>query len=472
MAYSPHFNLMRKDKLTWLYDRKEPVLCFDAERLVFGHGRLQPGGTELFPRPGMHWSGGGFLLPYWGNTSHRVYRLRDFKASCDRRKASFRVVSRPEKGVVESDWRMEVYYDADLCSYVYDVTSKATVFKKPDPATYNPVEFEYFDLYTTGMLVQATAYQFYRDGKHYPVPGPLWDYMVYEKDIDVYDCNRYWIKAPLNHLITSVQNNVRVRRDGYIGMMHHPAGNPMVQLVGDTATVSRIDTCNWFYDLHFNHALRFVQEPPPRGLTVTARFRIVNFDDAHSRPIMEQAQIPPLPEGEHAAKTYPRYETEGVNSFERALALDQGDHAKIWRPFHDHPLYTSYGQCDVYLHGDGVRHALYAKAFTNPRARCLWDRTYARTGAASLKVVTEASAVAGWNLPLFEAPQVAPGRRYRLSVCIKTRDLRGPGATLACFIDPYKHPWYLQERNPKQERPPLLPRAGFAVTRTGYGWNW
>lgn len=456
MTYNPCFHLKRKNSLTWLYDRDRPVLCFDADQALFGHGRLEPGGMEMFPRPGMHWSGGGMLKPFWANTMKVKRELRLFKAACGRRKASFRVVTRARECVLESDWRMDVTYDAGFRSYVYDVATAGTVVKRPDPANYNPHEFEYFDLYTNGMLVNNTALQFFRDGKHVPLPGPLWDWLVYDKDIDVYQCNRYWVKAPLNHLITSAQNNVRVRRDGFVGMMHNPAGNPMVQLVGDTAAVSRIDTCNWFYDLHFNHDLSFVQAPPPRGFSVSVRFRIVNFNVERSRLILEQAQVPILPKAEREAKTYPRYITRRVNRFERPISLTRGDHSKIWRPFHDHPLYGNFGLTDVRLHGDGVRHALFEKAFTNPGARCVWDRHSGRAGSSALCAATTSPAVAGWSLPLFEAPQVAPGRRYRLSVWIKTRALRGPGATMACLLDPYRHPWVLVEPNKQYERIPLF----------------
>jgi len=304
----------------------------------------------------------------------------------------------------------------------------------------------------------------YQGERHCPIPGPLWDYVVYDKDIDSYNCNRYWIKAPLNRFITSAQNNIRVRRDGFIGFMNHPRGNPMVQLVGDTANVSRVDMCNWFYDLHFNHVLRFVKQPPAKGFSVTARFRILNFDAAHTRPILEHAQLPAYPEIERQAKAFPRYAEHGLNSFEHSVTLDQGDHSRIWRPFHDHPVYPSFGLTDIRLFSDGMRHDLLPdtpalsrkRAATNPQARCIWDLTMGRSGTSSLKVVTTADAAAGWSLPVFEAPEALPGKRYRLSVWIKTEGLQGRGAALGCFPEAYKSPWTLRERAKKREPIPLL----------------
>ncbi len=103
------------------------------------------------------WSGGGKLRPFWAVTLKIKRDLRLFKAGGDRRKATFRVVTRAEGCVMESDWRMDVTYDAVLGSYVYDVTSTGAVFKHPDPASYNPAEFEYFNLQTNGMLVNNSA---------------------------------------------------------------------------------------------------------------------------------------------------------------------------------------------------------------------------------------------------------------------------------------------------------------------------
>ncbi len=76
---------------------------------------------------------------------------------------------------------------------------------------------------------------------------------MYERDNDVYSPAHYSVIRALNCFITSAQNNIRLKRDGLIGFMDHPDGNPMIQLLGDTAAVSRMDLCNWFYDLHLNH---------------------------------------------------------------------------------------------------------------------------------------------------------------------------------------------------------------------------
>jgi len=413
----------------------------------------------MFPRPGMHWAWGGMFWPFWGYQLRAKRRILSFKASALKERASFRLVTRAKDCVLESDWRMDVYYDPDLRSYVYDVNTTATVIRKAKPEEYRPVEFEYFDLFITGLLDTKTALQFYKDGQHHPMPGPMWDYLVYEKQGDGYGSNHYLIKAPLNRWITEAQNEFRITRDGIIGFMNHPAGNPVVQLVGDTAPVTNLGLCNWFYDLHFKHVLCDVKEPPQKGFSTTARFRIMEYDFERSRRFMERAELPAYVKSEYEAKAYPRYEECGVNSFERSVVIDTPDHSRIWRPFHDHPLYVSFGVTDVRAHRGGRPRHIFEGLTTNPNAECIWDRQCGRTGTSSLKVVTIKPAIAGWSLPLFEAPQLEPGKQYKMSVWIRTRNLTGKGATLAVFPDAYAHPWYLEVKDRSKERCPLFART-------------
>ena len=452
----PKFKLSKKAKMTWLHDGEEPVVCFDPERVAFGHGRLRPGGHEMFPRPGMHWAWGGMFWPFWGYQLRNQRRILSFRALASKQKASFRLVTRAKGHVLESDWRMDITYDAELRSYVYDVTTTATVIRKARPEQYNPYEFEYFDLFVAGMLDNKTAPQLYRDGRHHPLPGPLWGYFVYDKQGDGYGSNCYRIKAPLNRWITEAQNNVHIARDGIAGFMNNPIGNPVVQLVGDTAAVSSLSLCNWFYDLHFTHVLCGVKEPPPKGFSTTVRFRIMEYDCERSHSFLESAELPAYLASEYRAKSFVRYEESGVNSFENAVTIDAPDHGRIWRPFHDHPLYVNFGITDVSFHAEGKARELFDGVTTNPNAACSWDRQCGRTGTSSLKVATTRQATAGWSLPLFEAPQLEPDRRYRLSVWIRTRGLTGKGATLAYFQDAYQSPWLLKEKDKKMERRPVF----------------
>jgi hypothetical protein len=214
--------------------------------------------------------------------------------------------------------------------------------------------------------------------------------------------------------------------------------------------------CNWFYDLHFCHDRQYVRNLPRQGESFTVRFRIMNYDFDHTLPILRQAELPDYPESERAAKAYPRHEENGLDSFEAGTNLEAPDHSRIWRPFHNHPLYLNFGLTDVRLHGNGRKNRLFDAVFTNPHARCRWDRQCGRTGTSSLQVVTSQAAVAGWSLPLFEAPRLVPGKRYKLTVYIRTEKLSGKGATLAYLPDAYQHPWVLSEKNRKAERRPVF----------------
>lgn len=422
MCYVPQFTISESGDVTWLYDRGETVLCFDRTHVAFGHGRLAPGGFEFFPAPGTHMPGGGFLLPFWGFSvaRRRNFHVVELEATATGDTARFRVVVERDGGPIRSDWRMTVGYDNELSSYFYEVETTATVITEPDPESYNPYDFEFFDLYTDGMVDYKSISRCYVDGQHAPRPGPMWDYLLYQT-AEAYDRSRHWIKAPLNRFVTSAQNNILVKRDGYIGFCDHPDGNPMVQLLGDTAATARMGLCNYFYDLHFQSDLCRVLRPPAKGFRATAHFRLVNFGPEKTREVLAQATLPGYSPDEYEAKRFPMLIEGGLNSFEEGVTIDAPDHSKIWRPFHGSLLDYDPGMTDVRQHNDET-------------TQCLWDRGCGRTGTSSLHVTTTENAIGGWHLPFFERPLLTPGRRYRLSVHIRTEGMSGKGATLGYML--------------------------------------
>lgn len=429
MPYKTDFQVSRGNGKTCLTDNGVPVLYFDPEIVRFCGCCLRPGGPEMFGRRQSDFYTGGWFVPFWGG-SHFGGDGRNavsFKMQAERDTAAIELVSISSRGVLETDWRMTISYDADLKSYVYLVDTTATVYRDPDPDTYKKNEFEYFDLFPTGLIDQTTTPLVVNKADNTPIalPGPRWDYLVYERDNDVYSPAHYSvIKAPLNRLITSAQNNIRLKRNGLIGFMDHPDGNPMIQLLGDTAAVSRMDTCNWYYDLHLNHVLKFVEQPPRKGDRVNARFKLMNYDDENSRQLLEQAVSPAYNTVERAAKAFPRVEISGINSFEQGVSIDKPDHSKIWRPFRGHPADYDFGLSDV-------------DAYDTPDCQCVWDRQTGHTGTASLHVRTLQPCVAGWGNHGFEAFRAEPGARYRLTVHVRTRGLCGRGAAFGVYAGPY-----------------------------------
>ena len=430
MEHTPDFRASRTGDVIWLHDADSPVICFAPERVAFGNGRLTPAGYEMFPRPGTHWCAGGWLYPYWGYQLGKP-KVLSVDAKVEGKAAAFSLVTRREGSALESNWEMAISFDHDLGSYVYDIHAAATVVETPDPASYKPYEFEYFDLYPTGLFDYKTGPRVYREGQHHPSPGPLWDYCVYQTP-EAYGRSRHWIKAPLNRFVTSALNNFRVKRDGLVGFINSPVGNPMIQLLGDTAAVTSMSLCNWFYDLHLLHDLAKVEEPPKRGLSVSVRFRIMSYDSEHTRPILQEATLPGYPDDEREAKRFPRYEETGINSFETGVTIDAPDHSRIWRPFHDSLTDYDPGLTDV-------------RQNNSPESLCLWDRAIGRTGTSSLTVKTAAERIAGWHLPLFERPILEPGKRYKLSVHIRAAGLSGRGATLGYLLG-RDQTWALHDR--------------------------
>ncbi len=426
--HTPDFQVSRDHGKTCLTDKGVPVLHFDPEIVRFCACRLRPDGPEMFGRRQRDWYTGGWFVPFWGGCHFgRERAVTSFEMKAERDTADIRLISRSASGVLETDWRMTVAYDPELRSYVYLVDTAATVYREPDPATYNKNEFEYFDLFPTGLVDQATAPLVISKQTNAPVnlPGPRWDYLVYERDNDVYSPAHYSvIRAPLNRFITSAQNNIRLKRDGLIGFMDHPDGNPMIQLLGDTAAVSRMDLCNWFYDLHLNHVLKFVEQPPKKGDRINARFRLMDYGGESARRLLGRAVLPAYHSAERAAKAFPRLEIDGSNSFENDVTIDRPDHSKIWRPFRGHPQDYDFGLTDV-------------DAYNTPDCQCVWDRRTGHTGASSLHVRTLTDCAAGWGNHGFEALRAEPGRRYKLAVYVRTCNLRGRGASFGVYAGPY-----------------------------------
>lgn len=455
--YRTSFRIEKEGAVTWLYDGQQRVLAYYPEFVRFGSCRLVPGGYEMFPHPSMIWGPYGWFFPYWGYQVGKPKPI-SFESSATPEKATFRLIAELERYGFLSDWKMDVTYDRELNSYAYNVVTTATVTREIQPQDYPAYYWEFFDLFPQGLFDYKTGPQFYRDGRRVDFPDPLWGYIVYQRgdDIGDYFANRpTWMKVPINRYVTSASGGIRIARDGYLGVMNNPAGNPMVQLLGDTAAMTSVQQCNWFYDLHFVLDMASMKTPPPKGFSVTAQFRIVSFDTARSSEILQGALLVGYPEEERRQKRYPRYEESGINSFEQGVTIDAPDHSKIWHPFHNH----------VADYHPGVVRVDHNQT---PENECLWVDNCGRTGTSSLRVRTTTDGIAGWQTPLFDRPIVKAGKRYRLSVYVRTENLEGPGATLGYFLGKEEKSYRFSSR--PQEA--LKARPTFAAVRVKGTSDW
>lgn len=433
--YQTDFRLVTEGNQTYLFDRQEKILGYYPDFVRFGSLKLVPGGREMFPHPAMIWGPYGWFFPYWGYQVGKPRQL-SFQASATKDKAKFRLVTEMEPFGLRSDWQMEVTYDEQLRCYSYYVKTIATVTKDLNPDTYPRHYWEFFDLFPQNLFDYKTGPQFYKDGKKEDFPGPIWGYIVYQRGKDIgdhYARKPTWLKVPLNRLVTSASSGIKIARDGYIGFMNNPAGNPMIQLLGDTAAITTIEQCNWFYDLHFLLDLAHKQEVPPEGFSVQASFRLVNFDTVKTAEVLKEAVLVGYPAAERIQKRYPRYEETGINSFENIVTIDAPEHSRIWHPFHHH----------IADYHPGVMRIDYNQT---PENECRWVNDCGRTGTCSLLVRTTTEGIAGWQTPLFDRPRVQPGKRYRLSVYIRTENLEGKGATLGYFAGKEEKSYRLSSR--------------------------
>ena len=216
-------------------------------------------------------------------------------------------------------------------------------------------------------------------------------------------------------------------------------GNPVIQLLGDTAAQTVVGQCNALYDMHFVHYLANCRTPPPLGTKARLKFRIMLYDEKESSVFVKDATLAPMSEEERFAKTFPRWEKNGTNSFEHSIALDRGDHSRSWRPFLDRfsdwdPGYPSIARCQ------------------RDDAACVWDDSVTRIGKRSLKAFRHTDGLAGWQLLCFERPDVQPGKQYRLSCYIKTKDAKGKGAYIG-YLLAHEDPSGMSETPPHSTEP-------------------
>jgi len=437
MAYTPDFGLEERDNRVWVRDGEQDVVCFDPSLVRFGHGRLTPGGYEMFPRPGMRWGPFGWLLPFWKDVGET---LLSFDANATPSAVAFDITTTTPGCMFESHWEMEITWEPELRCYCYEVVATMTTAADYDPARYAKRTWEYYNLEPQGMFPYNTGPQFRLNGEILDFPAPLWGFIVYQRRHLFKPA--HWVKVPVNRLVTSASMDIRVAPGGYAGFMNSPVGNPMVQLLDDTAAFTCLHQCNWFYDLHFVHDMADTQAPPEPGFSVAAHFRIVNFDTVTTAEVLRDAVLVSYPEPERREKRFPRYEPDGRNSFEHAISIDDPDHSKVWHAFHHH----------IGDYHPGIVNVHYNNT---PENLCLWVDNCARTGTRSLHVATTVPGIAGWQTPLFERPIVEEGHRYRLSVHVRTEELEGRGATLGYFLSTDQETFTLagMPTDPERARP-------------------
>ena len=209
--------------------------------------------------------------------------------------------------------------------------------------------------------------------------------------------------------------------DGWLGFFNHSDGNPVIELVGDTAAESRAEICAWGHDVHF--ILRALPDTPwhadferqtvpetrgilSAGQTLRARYRLLNKSYDEGARLVAQASLLTLSPEMTAKLTQPAYH-RGTNFFNDVVSPDQPGSDWFWTPSHQEGL--------------------------------TWARQARRQTGGSLYICNASPRQASWRVALgrdfFMLP--FPQQPHRLSGWIRTADVQGAGVALAFRYSSY-----------------------------------
>lgn len=415
-AYVPDFS-WRKDEtgVQGLYDHSRRIARLDERASPHGPHYADVLLNEVFLRPPcvgrIEAEDQGYLFPRWRFHVYFVHRIEELKVLEEG--SRFRVYLRtcdqevrdPDKGLYQrtlkqhgmspQEGRHPVFHDETFLtvayshereSYVHDVRSRLTINsgrKLCVPFVLNHLEYQ--DLMPAG--------SFYPHMEGYSRRKYQWQ--VWEApDGKVY-------KIPLHHLKSPDKQNIRIREDGIFAYLLEEAGNPVIQLLGDTASRSEIAICWWMWDPHVYLLTpgRTTCEP---GEAHEVRYRLYEMNETDGRALLARAALRPESSLDGVAAPVFHF---GLNTFDEPVCAEVESEDWFW-------------ECNE-------------ERWRLPRDQrhCHWDRDVGRGGTWSLALRGDsASDVWHWTVPFcgnHMRPPVRLSPQQRLTAYVKTDGAAG-----------------------------------------------
>ncbi len=378
---------LRQPCFSWknhkIYDGDKPIASFVADNRmgpIFHEVVLKPRGKPL-----IHWAI-GWHSTWWVTATYLIDRISVKGKGSPKLEMEF-ISHTPDKHFSSKTY-VVLTYDQKLRSYLYDTDSYLIVntFPFADWA-------DFVRKYPT-QWAETVPLEFANVN---PLNKAMWQTWIYK------DVEGNWIKIPLQHLwlpgFYDIQFN---RKQGIVGLFDSPDGNVIVELLGDTPANSKRNMLCWAaYDMHFTCTLN------QHSRKYSARYRLFqcDYDSKYSRDIFSQAQCQaPSPE-ELEVYQLPRFTTNVVNNFTKAIDTTTNDQGAFWIPFGD------------------ISSSKWSKVGGYKKGGCI-------------ETENEMPVSASWqifNHPF--PPKVISGRKYVFSAYIKTRQLEGAGAYLFCEVE-------------------------------------
>jgi len=380
----------------WIYDGDLPVGAFYAgtepmrsiaKPISLHNLRLLPGGP-VFIRKG---EGCGPLCLSW--RKHLIFKMViDVLEAEDSDPERFRLhlkthdvalrADQPKKpvynpnNVVEETW-LEVTYDRDLPSYVFDVRTRLTL--KPErreailARDFRGLEF--------GDLLPAGANDRFppRGNKKFP-------WLVYRgRDGHLY-------RLPQTHHLNQI--HIQYAQDGFLAFAAESDYNPVIQFTGESGLNARSEVCWAMYDVHF----KFIRDEQLKlldaGKPLEVHYRVYSVPETKARQWLTEATLDPAIE--EPQFRLPAFFPDRVNRFEPSDEYRVPSDFWFWR--------KSDGNC-----------------------RWVWDEGFQSKGSLCINRPS-ATGQSSWQFDL-----IGPGHfrgfrlagRYRIRVRVRTENVTG-----------------------------------------------
>lgn len=383
----PRFSVRKWRDREWIFDRSEPIALLDRGTLVLWEVKLRAG-----CRPILYWE--LFWKQYDGihNYSDKLDKLEVLKQDGPELQLAWQSQD-PTKRITTSA-TMSVTLDKELDCYAYDVKTQFVV--NPGKTWKDSADgLEYCNLIPYNVVGPATAGQ----STQWP-----WQYrwVVYS------EADGSPAKYPLSH---NRGQYVHPKPDGgYFGYVGDNVVNPIVffQNPADPALKGYSGLCHWAHDIHFRYLPNASGYEMPAGTRHEAHYRVVAFDAARSRKLVDSSKLHPY----FAEKEeYPIY-VSGVNTFQKSRRRDEPQCEYLWRG------------------GE-------------------WDRQTGHSDTSSLRLTNTGP---GTVLSVVDiggshfSDAIRPGR-YTITAWVKTKDVQGEGARIGLkLLYPEDKPVYCPER--------------------------
>lgn len=315
------------------------------------------------------------------------------------------------KGVLSHSMRMDISWSESLGSYVFDVDTRVKVGKGKSWKTFEAGWYdgmEYLNPLPSGAFNQ---------GWDHPEPWPnhnppqmqpwcapeRYQHCVYQAH------DGKWNSFPLNHLVSSWANRLDMGGDGLFAYVAESAGNPVVQLMGDTRRKSNVSLCHALYDTHFVLPHTGWAEG---GTEARAQYRLFAVGKKQALEWLRQSRKPVISGWERWRMGLPVYAPPGeLSDFDRVIRPDSYDKETLWAPTDARGWWGHEIPVDI------------------SDAKFAWNPHDGRDGGGAVMVWSDNDGPWGWVSDAHQK-QVAHNTKYRLTAWVKTREVVGSGSTI------------------------------------------